>query len=60
MHQGHAVVQGHGSVCHIISELQKPSLPVATVKGEPVRGGVAGTDFGGRGGGAAKREALCQ
>jgi hypothetical protein len=32
------------------------SLPVATVKGEPVRGGVAGTVFGGRGGGAIKRE----
>lgn len=25
--------------------------PVATVRGEPVRGGVAGTAFGGRGGG---------
>lgn len=31
------------------------SLPGATVKGEPVRGGVAGTFFGGSGGGAAKR-----
>lgn len=36
------------------------SLPVATGKGEPVGGGVAGTAFGGRGGGARKREVTCQ
>lgn len=36
------------------------SLPVATGKGEPVRGGVAGTAFGGRGGGARKRGVTCQ
>lgn len=32
------------------------SLPGATVSGEPVRGGVAGTFLGGSGGGAAKTQ----
>lgn len=30
-------------------------LPIPTVRGEPVRGGVAGMFFGGSGGGAAKQ-----
>lgn len=32
-----------------------PDLPVPTVSGEPVRGGVAGMFLGGSGGGAAKQ-----
>lgn len=35
----------------ILASVAAWSFPVATVKGEPVRGGVAGTVFGGRGGG---------
>lgn len=35
----------------ILASVGAWSFPVATVKGEPVRGGVAGTVFGGRGGG---------
>lgn len=43
-------------VCRTCNHLYQTFLPTPTVKGEPVRGGVAGMFLGGSGGGAVKKD----
>lgn len=52
--QGRLRSMATADCCYHPSTKKTWSLPGATVSGEPVRGGVAGTFLGGSGGGAAK------